>query len=330
MAARFVKQWKTVVMVFGILIVAISLSLQFFQKNELPAGIVSGNGRIEAIEVDITTKFGGRLASVLVHEGDAVVIKQVLAQIDSKELDAQLRRAEAEVRRARQERSSAIAVIAQRKSELSLAKKDLNRSKGLYENDSISLEQLQRDETVVHTANAALAVSQAQLSNTEAAIEAAIANTELLKVQIEDSDLKSPIAGRVLYRLAEHGEVLPAGGKVLTVLDPVDVYMTIFLPTKQAARLAIGAEARLLLDGIPDKFLPAKVSFVAPKAQFTPKEVETRAERDKLMFRIKIKVRPEFLSKHPEMSKTGIPGVAYIRLDPDAEWPAHLSQVSAP
>jgi len=330
MARRFAIKWKSTVIGLSILAVAIGLSLQFFQKIELPAGIVSGNGRIEAIEVDITTKFGGRVASVLVNEGDSVELNQALAQIDTKELDAQLRQAEAGVRSARHERISAIAVIVQRNSELSLVKKDLVRSKGLYENDSISLEQLQRDETAVQTAKAALAAAQAQLSNSKAAIEAAIANTELLKVKIEDSTLKSPIAGRVLYRLTEPGEVLPPGGKVLTIFDPADVYMTIFLPTQHAAKLAIGARARLLLDGLPDQTLPAVVSFVAPKAQFTPKEVETRAERDKLMFRVKIKIDPEFLRQRIEMSKTGIPGVAYVRLIPDASWPEYLPQVQTP
>lgn len=330
MARRFAIQWKTAAMVLGILIVVIIFSLEFFQKSKLPPGIASGNGRIEAVEVDITTKFGGRVALVLVKEGDKVGLNQALAQIDTKELDAQLRQAEAGVRSTRQERISAIAVIAQRNSELSLVKKDLERSKGLYENDSISLEQLQRDETAVQTAKAALAAAQAQLSSSEAAIEAAIANTELHKVQIEDSILKSPISGRVLYRLTEPGEVLPAGGKVLTILNPVDVYMTIFLPTQHAAKLVIGAEALLLLDGIPDHALPARVSFVAPKAQFTPKEVETRAESEKLMFRIKIKLAPDFLRQHAELSKSGVPGVAYIRLQPDAQWPEFLPQVPMP
>jgi len=329
MARRFVMKWKTAVAVFGILIVAIGLSLQFFQETELPPGIVSGNGRIEAVEVDITTKFGGRVALVLVKEGDKVALNQALAQIDTKELDAQLRRAEAEVRSARHERISAIAVIAQRKSELSLAKKDLSRSQGLYENDSISLEQLQRDETAVQTAKATLAVSQAQLSNSEAAIEAAIANTELLKVQIEDSILKSPIAGRVLYRLTEPGEVLPAGGKVLTVLDLTDASMTIFLPTLQAGRLHTGDEARIVLDAIPEYVIPAKVSFVSPEAQFTPKEVETRTEREKLMFRVKVRIDSALLAKHSAIMKTGVPGVAYVRLGTDVDWPESL-QVRLP
>jgi len=324
MTNRFKTQWKTAVITLGFAAAAIGFLLKILQTPELPPGIASGNGRIEAVEVDITTKFGGRLASVLVNEGDSVNLNQALVHIDTRELDAQLRRAEAEVRRARQEKNSAFAVIAQRKSELSLAKKDLDRSRGLYENDNIALEQLQRDETVVQTARAALAASQAQFSNTEAAIEAAIANTELLKVQIEDSVLKAPIAGRVLYRLAEPGEVLPAGGRVLTVLDTYDVYMTIFLPTQHAARLAIGADARIVLDGIPDRIIPARVSFVAPQAQFTPKEVETRSEREKLMFRVKVKIQPDFLKKYAELTKTGVPGEAYVRIDANAEWPDQL------
>lgn len=330
MEGNFKNHWKTVVLILTIVAAGIGTALQFLQKAELPPGIASGNGRIEAVEVDITTKFGGRLASVLVNEGDTVELNQALAQIDTKELDAQLRRAEAEVRRVRHEKNAAVAVIAQRKSELSLTKKDLDRSKGLYEHDNISLEQLQRDETAVQTANAALAAAQAQFFNAEAAIEAAIANTELLKVQIEDSILKAPISGRVLYRLAEPGEVLAAGGKVLTVLDPYDVHMTIFLPAQHATRLAVGAEALVVLDGIPDTVIPAKVSFVAPRAQFTPKEVETRTEREKLMFRVKVKIKPDFLKTYAELTKTGIPGEAYVRIEANAEWPEFLPKASTP
>jgi len=324
MTYRFTMQWKNAVIALLIVTAAITFLFTFFHKPELPPDLAFGNGRLEAVEVDITTKFGGRLASVLVKEGDKVALNQALAQIDTKELDAQLRRAEAEVRSARHGRIFAIAVIAQRKSELSLAKKDLSRSKGLYENDNISLEQLQRDETAVQTAKATLAASQAQLSNSEAAIEAAIANTELLKVQIEDSILKSPIAGRVLYRLTEPGEVLPAGGKVLTVLDLTDASMTIFLPTLQVGRLHIGDEARIVLDAIPEYVIPATVSFVSPEAQFTPKEVETRTEREKLMFRVKVRIDPALLAKHSAIMKSGVPGLAYVRLGTDVAWPESL------
>ena len=309
----------------GIGFVVISFLMILMGQDELPEGVVSGNGRTEATDVDITAKYGGRLELVSVKEGDQVAIDQVLARMDTRELEAQLRRAQAELRRTEQEKHFAVAVIAQRKSELSLAKKDMERAKGLYENDGISLEQLQRDETAVETAKATLAASRAQLSNAEAAIEAAIAHTELIKTQIDDSVLKSPIGGRVLYRLAEPGEVLPGGGKVLTVLDPNDIYMTLFLPTHAAARVAIGADARVVLDGIPDIVIPAEVTYVAPRAQFTPKEVETRTEREKLMFRLKVQLDKEFLKTYTALAKTGTPGVAYILLEGKRDWPENLT-----
>ena len=308
-------------------ILAVSVTTLMTQ-SELPQGFISGNGRTESTELDITTKYGGRLEQVLVKEGDNIEPDQLLARIDTRELEAQLRRAEAEVRRSEQEKRFAIAVIAQRKSELSLSLKDMTRAKGLYENDSISLEQLQRSETAVETARATLAAAEAQLSNAEAATEAAIANTELIKTQIDDSVLRSPISGRVLYRLVETGEVVPAGGKILTVLDPTDIYMTLFVPTQGVARVGIGAEARVILDGIPELAIPASVSFVAPRAQFTPKEVETRTEREKLMFRLKVQLDVDFLKQYSALAKTGIPGIAYIRIVDDAPWPEQVAMAN--
>ncbi|MEH6473925.1 MAG: HlyD family efflux transporter periplasmic adaptor subunit [Halopseudomonas sp.] len=318
---------KTLLMVLFVAVGAVLYLLTQIGQPELPVGIALGNGRTEATEVDISTKFGGRLEQIWVKEGDRVEIDQALVRFDSQELAAQLRRAQAEVRRTEQERLFARAVIAQRKSELALSARDLERSKGLYENDNIALEQLQRNETAVETARATLAAARAQLANAAAAIEAAIATTELIKTQLDDSVLRAPINGRVLYRLAEPGEVLPGGGKVLTVLDPTDIYMTLFLPTQEVVRVAIGAEALVVLDGIEEVIIPAKVSFVAPRAQFTPKEVETRTEREKLMFRLKVQLDAAFLETHAAFAKPGIPGVAYIRLDANAAWPVSLQSV---
>ncbi len=325
MMKSYASKSKTILIFLAVVaVVAVVYLLMQMRQPGLPEGFVSGNGRTEATEVDITTKFGGRVEQVFVKEGDQVELNQTLARIDTRELEAQLRRSQAEVRRTEQEKHFAVAVIAQRKSELSLTQKDMERSKGLYENDAISLEQLQRDETAVETAKATLAAARAQLSNAEAAIEAAIANTELIKTQLDDSVLRSPIGGRVLYRLAEPGEVLPGGGKVLTVLDPTDIYMTLFLPTQDVAKVGLGAAARVVLDGIPDVVIPANVFFVAPRAQFTPKEVETRTEREKLMFRLKVQLDAERLKADAALAKTGIPGVAYIRLEADSEWPDNL------
>jgi HlyD family secretion protein len=118
--------------------------------------------------------------------------------------------------------------------------------------------------------------------------------------------------------------VLGSGGKVLNLLDLSDVYMTFFLPETAAGRVALGSDVRIILDAAPQWVIPAKVSFVASAAQFTPKTVETASERQKLMFRVKAQIPTELLLKHLKQVKTGVPGVAWVKLDPGKDWPAQL------
>ena len=140
-----------------------------------------------------------------------------------------------------------------------------------------------------------------------------------------DSHLTSPRGGRVQYRVAQPGEMLAGGGTVLNVIDLSDVYMTFFLPERAAGRVAMGSEVRLLLDAAPEYVIPAKVSFVASTAQFTPKTVETQSERQKLMFRVKAQIDADVLQANIKLVKTGLPGVAWLKLDPDAAWPKELT-----
>jgi len=127
------------------------------------------------------------------------------------------------------------------------------------------------------------------------------------------------------YRVAQPGEVLGAGGRVVNLVDLTDVYTTFFLPTAQAGRIALGTEVRIVLDAAPQYVVPARVSFVADGAQFTPKTVETVSEREKLMFRVRAHIAPELLKEHITQVKTGLPGVAYVRLPPTDAWPGRLA-----
>ena len=131
------------------------------------------------------------------------------------------------------------------------------------------------------------------------------------------------------YQLARNGEVVAAGGKILTILDLNDVYMTIFLPAATAAKLEIGGEARIVLDPVPQYVIPATVSFVAADAQFTPKTVETKDEREKLMFRVKLKLDAQVLQKYSRRVKTGVRGIGIVRTDAATAWPDDL-QVKLP
>jgi len=312
------------VVLFVLLAIGFTVANKYMNGSTLPEGFASGNGRLEANEFDVASKLPGRVAEVFVQEGDQVQHGQILALLDTRELDARLNQAEAQVEQARQSKNFALAVVRQRKSELALAKKNLQRSKNLYQNRSIPLVQLQQIETTVLSAEAGVAAAEAQVVMQEAAIKAAIAQANTIKTHRQDSIFRAPISGRILYRLVEPGEVIGMGGRILTVLDLTDVYMNLYLPTTQAGNVALGAEARIVLDARPNENIPAKVKFVAPRAQFTPRQVETRSEREKLMFRVKVKIDQEYLQKNINQIKTGLPGVAYIRLDENKKWPDEL------
>ena len=290
----------------------------------LPAGFISSNGRIEATQIDIATKLPGRVREVLVHEGDFVEAGQVVAHMDTTALDADLRQARARVDEAQHAEETARAVVAQRESELQLARNNLRRSEDLVRQGFVSPQKLDADRTAMLTSTAALAAARAQVVQARGSIEAAKASAERIQADLTDATLTAPRAGRVQYRLAEPGEVLGAGGKVVSMLDLADVYMTVFLPETVAGRLAIGAPVRLVFDAAPEFVVPAKVSFVAAEAQFTPKTVETATERQKLTFRVRAQIDPDLLRKYLTRVKTGVPGVAYVQLDPNAPWPPQL------
>ena len=294
------------------------------QTRRLPAGIVSGNGRIEANEIDIATKYAARVAEVTAEEGDLVEAGAVIARLDIRDLEAQLRAAQAQLRQARQAQATAEAVIAQRVSEADFAAKELERALVLFGKGHVSQQRVDQARNQRRTADAALTAARSQRDNAAEAIGAAVAEVDRLQELVADGTLKAPRKGRVLYRLAEPGEVLAAGGKVVTLLDLSNVHMTFFLPTDQVGPLALGAEARVLLDALPDLAVPAQVSFVAPRAQFTPKQVETRSERDRMMFRVKARIPEALVTKYIERVKTGITGVAYVKLDAGVAWPDWL------
>ncbi|MHB1371911.1 MAG: HlyD family secretion protein, partial [Pseudomonadaceae bacterium] len=176
----------------------------------------------------------------------------------------------------------------------------------------------------VLSAEAGIAAARSQVIEAQSALEAAQASVTRLQADIADSELKTDRVARVQYRVAQPGEVLAAGGKLLNLVDLADVYMTFFLPERQAGRVALGSEVHIVIDAAPQYVIPARVSYVASVAQFTHKTVETESEREKLMFRVKARIEPELLKKHMEQVKTGLPGMAYLKLDDAAEWPAHL------
>ena len=290
----------------------------------LPAGIAFGNGRLEADEIDIATKYAGRIAQMLADEGDMVTAGQVVARMDTRDLEASLKKAQAQMQQAQRAVDEAKANVTQLSSIALLARQEFDRASQLVQKGFETKQVLDQRQQQLNGANALLAAGQARITQAERALDAATHDVELYSVQIADNTLVAPRDGRIQYRIANIGEVLPAGGKVFAMLDTSYVYMDIYLPTEAAGKVKFGADARIVLDAYPTYPIPAKVSFISAQAQFTPKAVETQSERDKLMFRIRLRVDRELLRTHVEAVRSGLPGVAYVLTDSKAKWPANL------
>jgi HlyD family secretion protein len=295
----------------------------------LPDGVVKSNGRIEATQVDVSSKYAGRLAEVTVEEGSSVTKGQVIARVSSPEYEAQLRAAKADVQKANDALAAAEAEIASRQSALEFAKSDFERGQELMKTGFITKQVFEQRKRNFDSAVAAVKSYTSQRDQALSQIANSEAEVDRIQSIIDDLTLVSPRLGRVQYQLARAGEVVAAGAPIVTILDLTDVYMTIFLPAADAGRLAVGDEARIILDPVPDYVIPASVSFVAADAQFTPKTVETTDERAKLMFRVKLKIDAQVLQQFYTRVKTGIRGLGFVRTKSDIEWPADL-QVKLP
>ena len=234
----------------------------------MPAGIVKAEGRIEATQVDVSSKYAGEVVDVAVQEGDKVAAGQVIARLSSPQLEAQLRNAQSELRSAKEARA-------------------------------------------------------------QDAIKAAEAKVEQIKSMISELTLVSPREGKVQYQLAHAGDSVAAGAPIVTLIDLADVYMTVFLRAADAGKLAIGDEARLILDAAPDYVVPAAVSFVASNAQSAPKAAETKDDLARLMLRVDLKIDPKVVETYYGKVETGLRGAGFVRTRPDAKWPAQL-QVKLP
>lgn len=347
------KSWLIALgVVLGIAVIGL-LAWQFLRPKGLGGGFVSGNGRIEATEIDVAAKLGGRVQDILVGEGDFVTAGQVLAHMQVQTLEAQrdeararqqqsvagVASAQAQVAVRESDRQAALALVTQRETELDAAQRRLARSETLAREGASSDQELDDDRARARSMQAAVVAARAQVAAAQAAITAALtqvagarstvtaaeATIARIKADIDDSALTAPRDGRVQYRVAQPGEVLGAGGKVLNLVDLGDVYMTFFVPEATAGKLALGSDVRIVLDAAPQYTIPAKLSFVSSTAQFTPKTVETASERQKLMFRVKAQFDRALLQKHLTHVKTGLPGVAWLKLDPQAPWPAELT-----
>ena len=352
------KKWIVRALLAAVVIAAGFALYKLLTPSGLPEGIVGGNGRLEATEVDVASKTAGRIRDIAVDEGQTVKTGDVIAHMDIDVLTAQKAEAEAQLAEAQNavlvsqtqvaqreaEKAAADAVVRQRLAELNASRKRLSRSDTLAREGATSAQERDDDSAQVEGSAAAVEAARAQVASAQVAVtnarnqvigsssrvEATRATIARIAADLNDATLRSPRDGRVQYRVAQPGEVVAAGGRVVSLVDLTDVTMSFFLPATAAGKLAIGSEARIVLDAVPDNPIPATISFVADVAQFTPKTVETASEREKMMFRVKARIDPRLLRRYLSLVKTGLPGMAYVKLDPKVAWPASLQVHGAP
>lgn len=281
--------------------------------NGEPDGIES-SGTVEATEADLGFQVGGRIDSILVREGDRVESGQRLAVLDRRELAARRDAAAAQVQ-AQQSRlrelqrgfrseevEQARAAVRAAEQRVADAERDRNRTRNLFEGGAVSRQAMDNQESVLALAQAERDRLQQQLRLLErgarpeqiAAQRANVVQAEAALAQVEatlqQAEVRAPFGGTVTRRQREPGEVIPAGSPVLTVADPGDRWVRIYVREDAIGQVRPGQAAEISIDAYPGRTYRGEVSFIADEAEFTPRNVQTREERVKLVYRVKVRV----------------------------------------
>jgi HlyD family secretion protein len=290
----------------------------------ISSSVESVNGRIEAMRLDISTKYPGRIKNISVREGDEVDAGEIIARLDDAEILMQISAGEATAARARSAVGRAEAELVVRQNAQRLAKMDLQQSESMRRKDMVSRAEIERRQLAETTEAAGVSGARYVLDEAKAAVAEAEANIARLKLLRSETEIQAPTSGRIEYVFVQKGAVLPAGGKIASLLELITLNMTIFLPAKIAGKLRVGDEARVKLDALPDVVVLAKVTYVAGLAQFTPKHVETTEEREKLVYKVKLAVSPSAPKSLSGVIKPGMTGIGFVRTNTKAPWPKAL------
>ncbi|WP_239323796.1 HlyD family secretion protein [Snodgrassella gandavensis] len=311
-----------------LVLVGLAVWINMRSHTALPDGFAGGNGRMELKRLDVATLYSGRVVEMKVDEGDVVAKNQVLAELSSDQTSSKLAAARADKLRAQENVAKAEAEIAAQQQAHKVAQMDLDNTRQLRSDELVSSPELRRRLADRDAAIAKVKAAQAARAEAQAAVKQAQAQIDATSSANNDMLIRAPKAGRVEYRIAEAGNVLGEGYKVVSLLDPTDVTLSVYLPTDTIGKLKLGDEARIILDGM-NAVWPAKVDFIDSSAQFTPKFVETLNERQKLMYKVKLRIPPQIALQYSGLLKGGLTGNGYIRLDNSKAWPQQW-QVNLP
>ena len=314
-----------------ITIVFILLSLLFVGCGNGHKGTIEASGTLEAIEVKVSAKVPGQVEELFVDEGSQVKQGDTLAILDHSTQDIQWRQAQAGVALAdaqyqllingarSEDLQQAEDVLKQLESSAKVASDDYNRMKGLYASKSITKKQYDDAESRYVITKAQLNSARENLKKMQrfarpedlgaakARLDQAKANADLLRKQINDSYIVAPVAGTVTNRPVEVGELVGIGSTIVTISRLETLNLIIYVSDIELGKVKLNGTADIVIDTYADKSFPGRVIYISPIAEFTPKNIQTKEDRTKLVFGVKLEV-----DNKEGILKAGMPADAYV------------------
>lgn len=332
------RTWMRVMLTVSAVVLAVVTGLYLRSRPVPDSGSLRVSGNIEMTDAEVSFKIPGRVSERLVSEGETVRIGQLVARLDAGELGQEVALRSAEVRAAAaalaeletgsrpEEIAQAEAVVRRTQADVARARADFRRLKTLYEQENVSVQDYDAARTVVAVTEAKLREAQEQLrlvkkgpriekiDRARAQLQQAKEALALAETRFSYSILASPLTGLVLSHNIEPGEYVAAGTPIVTVGDVEHVWLRAYVDETDLGRVKVGQAAKVTIDTYPNKVYEGRVSFIASQAEFTPKSVQTKKERVKLVYRIKVTIA------NPEMElKAGMPADARIILSDRAD-----------
>jgi HlyD family secretion protein len=280
-----------------------------------PAGVLRLSGNIEATEVQLSFRLAGWVEERPVTEGQQLAKGQLVARLESRELEglAAVARAEAEAVKAflaqleagarPEEIAAAEAALARARADAAAAKADHERAVTLMKAGAITAQEFDARKAADGAAAAAVGQADAQLklvragprqeeiAQARAKLEGARQAAALAETRLGYAKLVSPLAGAVLSKATEPGEYVSAGTPIVTAADLSAVSLRAYVSETDLGRVKLGQPVRVTADTWPGRVYEGKVAFIAEEAEFTPKNIQTHAERVKLVYRVKIDIQ---------------------------------------
>jgi len=306
---------KKVLPILIVLVLFVGLSLYFFKKQEKPRGLLILHGRVEGKEINIGSKVQGRIIRLYKRESDPVKKGELLAELRPDEYLAMLYSAQKEVQAAEETVLMAQSYLLKSQANVEQAKKDLERYRALFQEGLVSKRDLEIAELNYISALAELKVNERYAAQAKAKQSSALQRLKEVEVYFRETKIYATADGVILSKVAEEGEVVNPGQVIYNMVDLNKLYIKVYIPEPELGKVKLGQQARVYVDAYPDRYFNGTLTRVYEQAEFTPKNVETKDERVKLVFGAEVSV------ENPEgLLKPGMPADVVLKIDPKAEW----------